>query len=156
MNELFPALFVNAALAAVAAAGFGVSFNIPPRVLAICAAGGAIGRGLRFLLVGNGAGISIEWATFVAAVVVSLLSIYVARKLRAHPKAFTVAAMIPMIPGVQLFTALIALGKMQKGVTPELLNTAINSGLSACFIIAALAIGLAVPGMVFFRKSPLV
>ena len=34
----------------------------------------------------------IAWATFVAAASVSLASVYVAKRLRAHPKAFTVAA----------------------------------------------------------------
>ena len=44
----------------------------------------------------------------------------------------------------------------QKAVTPELLATAINSGLSACLIVAALAVGLAVPGLVFYRQRPLI
>ena len=41
-------------------------------------------------------------------------------------------------------------------VPPELLATAINSGLSACLIVAALAVGLAVPGLVFYRQRPLI
>lgn len=157
VNVLLVGFVENAVLAAVAAAGFGVSFSVPLRVLWFCAAGGAIGRGLRFLLVEAGLGMPIEWATFVAAAVVSTLGVFVARKLRAHPKAFTVAAMIPMIPGVQIFTALIALAQIQQhGVTQALLGTAISSGLSACFIVAALAVGLAVPGLFFYRKHPLI
>jgi uncharacterized membrane protein YjjB (DUF3815 family) len=157
MNGILVGFVENAVLASIAAAGFGVSFNVPARVLWFCAAGGAIGRGLRFLLVDTGVGMPIEWGTFIAAATVSLLSIHVARRLRAHPKAFTVAAMIPMIPGVRIFTALIALAKMQQGgVTQDLLATAINSGLSACFVVAALAVGLAVPGLVFYRRQPLV
>ena len=157
MNALLFAFLEQAVLAAIAAAGFGVVFNVSARVLIFCAAGGAIGRGLRFLLVETDLGMPIAWATFVAAASVSLASVYVAKKLRAHPKAFTVAAVIPMIPGVQIFTALIALAQMQQNaVTPELLATAINSGLSACLIVAALAVGLAVPGLVFYRQRPLI
>lgn len=157
MSDFLPELIENMVLAAVAATGFGLSFNVPRRVLWLCAAGGAIGRGLRFLLVETDLGMPIAWATFVAAASVSLASVYVAKRLRAHPKAFTVAAVIPMIPGVQIFTALIALAQMQQNaVTPELLATAINSGLSACLIVAALAVGLAVPGLVFYRQRPLI
>ncbi len=148
-------LLQNMLLAAVPAVGFGLVFNVPRDVLVYCAVGGALGRGLRFLLIT--AGMPIEPATFVAASVVSLLGVYAAQKLRAHPKVFTVAAMIPMIPGVPFFTALIAVVEIQRrGLTPELLNTAVSSGLKATFIVAALAVGLALPGLLFYRRRPVV
>jgi len=144
------------ALASVPAVGFGMLFNVPVRVLGFCAAGGALGRGLRFLLI-EGAGIPIEWSTLLAAAAVSLLGVIVAQRLRAHPKVFTVAAMIPMIPGVPLFKTLIAIVQIQqKGLSNELLSTAITSGLQAMFIVAALAVGLAVPGLLFYRSRPVV
>jgi uncharacterized membrane protein YjjB (DUF3815 family) len=143
------------ALAAVPAVGFGLAFNVPAQALGYCAAGGALGRGLRYLLVA--AGMPIEVATFVAAAAVSLAGVYIAQRMRAHPKVFTVAAMIPMIPGVPFFTALIAVAEIQrKGMTPDLLSTAVNSGLRAAFIVAALAVGLAVPGLLFYRRKPVV
>ena len=148
-------LLQNMMLAAVPAVGFGLVFNVPRSALVYCAAGGAIGRGLRFLLIT--AGMPIELATFVAASVVSLLGVYIAQRMRAHPKVFTVAAMIPMIPGVPFFTALLAVVEIQRrGLTPELLNTAITSGLRAAFIVAALAVGLALPGLLFYRRKPVV
>jgi uncharacterized membrane protein YjjB (DUF3815 family) len=142
-------------LAALPAAGFGMAFNVPVRALGYCAAGGALARGLRFALAE--AGIPLELATFMAAAALSLASVYVAQKLRAHPKVFTVAAMIPMIPGVPFFTALIAIMQIQRtAMTPELLATAVNSGLRASMIVAALAVGLALPGLLFYRKKPVV
>lgn len=142
-------------LSAVAATGFAMTFNVPRRVLAFCAAGGAIGRGLRFLLMESG--VPIEWATLVAAVTVSFLGILAASKLRAHPKVFTVAAMIPMIPGVFLFTAVLALYEISSaGATPELVALAISNGLRAFLIIGAIALGLALPGLVVFRRKPVV
>lgn len=157
MTNAMMELFLNAALAAGAATGFGLSFNVPVRVLGFCAVGGAIGRSLRFILVESAVGMSIEWATFLSAAVVSMLGFYVARRMRAHPKAFTVAAMIPMIPGVPIFTALIAVAKMQhSGMTDALLETAVNSGLRAVFVVIALAVGLAVPGLFFYRRRPLI
>ena len=144
------------ALASVPAVGFGMVFNVPRRVLVYCAAGGALGRGLRHLLV-EGAGLPVEWSTLLAAATVSLLGVAIAQRLRAHPKVFTVAAMIPMIPGVPLFKTLIAIVQIQqKGLNNELLSTAITSGLQAFFVVAALAVGLAVPGLLFYRRRPVV
>lgn len=148
-------LLQQMALAAVPAVGFALVFNVPRRALGYCAAGGAIGRGLRFLLVESG--VPIELATFVAAATVSFLGVYLAQRMRAHPKVFTVAAMIPMIPGVAFFTALLAVGEIQrKGFTPELFATAVTSGLRAAFIVVALAVGLALPGLLFYRRKPVV
>ena len=68
---------------------------------------------------------------------------------------FTVASMIPMIPGVYLFTALIAMATMQeKGYSPELMATMVSNGLKGCAIVAALGVGLAVPGLLFYRTKP--
>ncbi len=87
----------------------------------------------------------------------ALLGVQAAQWLRAHPKVFTVAAMIPMIPGVAFFTALLALVQIQqKGFTPELFATAVSSGLRALFIVTALAVGLAIPGLLFYRRRPVV
>ena len=148
-------LLRDMALAAVPAVGFALVFNVPTRMLGYCAMGGAIGHGLRFLLVRGG--MPVEWATLLAAAVVSLIGVQLARRLRAHPKVFTVAAMIPMVPGVPFFTALLALVEINRtGVTDALLETAIRSGLRAFFVIGALAVGLAIPGLLFYRRRPVV
>ena len=100
--NLFPGLLENMVLAAIPAVGFGLVFNVPRHALIYCALGGAIGRGGRFLLMGT-LDMPLAWATLLAAAAVSLLGVYVAQWMRAHPKVFTVAAMIPMIPGVPIF-----------------------------------------------------
>jgi uncharacterized membrane protein YjjB (DUF3815 family) len=153
--NLLTALLTDMALAAVPAVGFAMVFNVPRRVLGFCALGGAVGHGLRFLLMA--AGVPVEWGTLAAAVAVSTFGILMARRLRAHPKVFTVASMIPMIPGVSLFTALLALQEMNhQGVTPELLAVALNNAVRASFIIGAIALGLAMPGLLVFRRKPVV
>jgi uncharacterized membrane protein YjjB (DUF3815 family) len=153
--SLLLGLLENALLASVPAVGFGMAFNVPRRILVWCAAGGALGRGLRYLLVE--AGLPVAWATLLAAAAVSWLGVWVAQRLHAHPKVFTVAAVIPMVPGVPMYTALLALSQIQRsGVTYELLATAITSALDASFIVAALAVGLAVPGLFVYRRRPVV
>lgn len=142
--------------AAVPAVGFAMIFNVPRGALGYCALAGAIGHAFRFAL-HHHAGMPIEWATLLAAMVVSLIGVYWAQTWRAHPKVFTVAAMIPMIPGMYAFTALLALVEIERrGFAPELWATAVDNGLKALFIVTALAVGLALPGLLFFRRRPVV
>ncbi len=148
-------LLENLLFAAIPAVGFGMLFNVPARILGWCALGGALGRGLRYLLVE--AGLPVPWATLIAAAAVSWLGVWAAQRLKAHPKVFTVASVIPMVPGVPMYTTLLALSQIQReGITNERLATALTSGLNASFIVAALAVGLAVPGLFVFRRRPVV
>ena len=149
-------LLEDALLTAVPAVGFAMSFNVPRGALVQCAAGGALGHVLRLCL-HQGAGMPIEWATLLAASAVSGWGVSWAHEWRAHPKVFTVAAMIPMVPGVYAFTALLALIEINRhGFTLELMRTALDNGLKALSIVAALAVGLAMPGLLFYRRRPVV
>lgn len=142
-------------IAAIPAVGFGMLFNVPRAVLGKCALLGGLGHGLRFVLLE--AGVPIEVATLLAATAISFVGVWLAQHLRAHPKVFTVAAVIPMIPGVPLFTALITIQQIYaKGASQALLTQAINSGLRAFILIGALALGLAMPGLLYFRRKPVV
>lgn len=153
--NLLVELLRDMVLSAIPAVGFALVFAVPARVLTHCAVGGALGHGLRLLLLKTD--MPIEWATLVAAGVVSFWGVWCAQRLRAHPKVFTVAAMIPMVPGVPFFTTLLAVIEMQhRGYTPELMATAVNSGTKTLFIINALAIGLALPGLLLYRRKPVV
>ncbi len=123
--------------------------------LAYCAIGGAVGHGSRFLMMHYG--VPIEWATFFAATIVGMIGVHWSHKFLAHPKVFTVAALIPMVPGVFAYKAMIAMVEINHlGYTPELLATLMENFLKAMFIIAGLAIGLAMPGLLFYRSRPVV
>jgi uncharacterized membrane protein YjjB (DUF3815 family) len=149
-------LLEDMALAAVPAVGFAILFNVPRSVLIYCAAGGAIAHGSRLALI-ELASLPIEWATLLAAGLVSFFGVYAAQRLRAHPKVFTVAAMIPMVPGVAAYTAVLAIVQLnQKGFSDELLRTAVQSTLKTVFIVGALAVGLALPGLLYYRRRPIV
>lgn len=149
-------LLQDMAWAAVPAVGFGMLFNVPRSVLVYCAIGGAIGHGSRFALM-QMVGMPVEWATLLAASLVSFLGVYAAQRLRAHPKVFTVASMIPMVPGIAAYTAVIAIVQInQKGFSDDLFKTAIQSGLRTFFVVGALAVGLAMPGLLLYRRKPIV
>ncbi|EOG7790132.1 threonine/serine exporter family protein, partial [Vibrio fluvialis] len=101
--------------------------------------------------------VPIEWATFFAATIVGMIGVQWSHKFLAHPKVFTVAALIPMVPGVFAYKAMIAMVEINHlGFTPELLETLLENFLKAMFIIAGLAVGLAVPGLLFYRRKPIV
>lgn len=82
--------------AAIPAVGFAMVFNVPQRALPWCALLGAIGHGSRMAMMA--AGFNIEWSTFMASMLVGSIGIQWSRWYLAHPKVFTVAAVIPMFP----------------------------------------------------------
>ncbi len=155
MIEFMVDVAMDMALAAIPAIGFALVFNVPFNALKYCALGGAIAHGLRFIMMSYS--IPIEWATFFAATIVGMIGVLWSHRFLAHPKVFTVAAMIPMVPGVYAFKAMIALVEMkQSGYDPQLVAMLMDNFLQAMFIIAGLAIGLAMPGLLFYRRRSVV
>ena len=96
-------------------------------------------------------------ATFAAATLVGMIGVHWSHRFLAHPKVFTVAAMIPMVPGVFTYKAMIAIVEINhRGFSMELWGVMVENLLKAIFIVAALAIGLAMPGLLFYRRRPVV
>ncbi len=153
--DLILGLLNDMLFAAIPAVGFALVFNVPQKALIYCALGGAIGHGSRYLMMHYG--VPIEWATLFAATIVGMIGVHWSHRFLAHPKVFTVAALIPMVPGVFAFRAMIALVEINhQGYSPELLAHLIENFLTAMFIIAGLAIGLAMPGLLFYRRKSIV
>lgn len=149
------ALLNDMVFAAIPAVGFALVFNVPRNALGYCALGGALGHGSRFMFMAWG--MPIDWASFFAATLVGMIGVYWSRRLLAHPKVFTVAAVIPMIPGVFAFKAMIALVEINHlGYTQELAGAIAENFIKAMFIIVGLALGLAMPGLLFYRRRPVV
>lgn len=140
-------------LSAIPAVGFAMVFNVPPRGLLWCALLGAIGHGSRLVMMHSG--LSIEWATFIAAILVGSIGIKWSRWYLAHPKVLTVAAIIPMFPGIYAYTAMIATLKLSHfGYSELLLETLVSNFLKALSIVGALSIGLSLPALWLYRKRP--
>lgn len=147
------ALMQDMALSAIPAVGFAMVFNVPHRALPWCALLGAIGHGSRMTIVT--AGFNIEWSTFMASMLVGAIGIRWSRWYLAHPKVFTVAAVIPMFPGISAYTAMISAVKIgHLGYSEDLMILLLTNFLKATSIVAALSIGLSVPGLWIYRKRP--
>ncbi|WP_152829616.1 threonine/serine exporter family protein [Shewanella psychropiezotolerans] len=154
--ELVLSLLNDALFSAIPAIGFAMVFNVPKRFLPYCALAGAIGHSSRTLLLHIG--LPIEWATFAAAGLVGLITIGFAKRHQAPPLMYAVAAIIPMIPGTYAFNTVIALVQLtaQSEISPELTSQVISNGLKTVFILGALSVGLAMPGLLYFRSRPII
>ena len=148
-------LITDAWFAWVPAVGFAMVFNVPRNMLIFCAAGGALTHSFRFLLLHFG--IPIEWATFIASANMGFLGLYWSRKHLIPRPVFTVASVIPMIPGSYAFTAMIGLVEINtNGYSLELMQIVMENGLRTLFILTALSFGLAIPSILIYRGRPIV
>ena len=130
------ALAEDMLLAAIPAVGFAMVFNVPQRALRWCALLGAIGHGSRMIMMSDG--FNIEWATFLAALLVGSIGIQWSRWYLAHPKIFTVAAVIPMFPGISAYTAMISAVKISHfGYSEEMAPFRLACRYPACGCIVS-------------------
>ena len=141
--------------AAIPAVGFALVFNVPPKALKYCALLGALGHVTRTILMHND--VPIVFATLVGAALIGFIGVHLSHRYLAHPKVFTVAAIIPMIPGVQAYKAMIAIVQIHHyGFSNALFEQMIASFINTTFILGALVFGFALPGLLFYREKPVV
>jgi uncharacterized membrane protein YjjB (DUF3815 family) len=145
-------------LAGVVAAGFGVLFSVPPRLLLACAVLGGLAHSVRTAIQLT-FGLPIEWSTLVSALVIGFVAVLLARRLRAPALVFAIAASIPLVPGILAYTAMINF--VQAAIQPsrELaqahLDTALISFLKTALVLSAIGIGVAAPALLIFRRKPI-
>lgn len=153
--ELIVNLLDDMFFAAIPAVGFALVFNVPKSALKYCAILGALGHGTRTFLVHFD--IPLVFSTFVAASVIGFIGVHLSHRYLAHPKVFTVAAVIPMIPGVFAYKAMIAIVQLHHyGFNEQRVAQMTEYFLKTGFIIGALVFGLALPGLLFYRHKPVV
>jgi uncharacterized membrane protein YjjB (DUF3815 family) len=153
--DLITLLIIDAWFAWIPAVGFAMVFNVPKKMLIYCAVGGAFAHSFRFLLMHFG--VPIEWATFAASSSMGFLGLYWSRKHFIPRQVFTVASVIPMIPGSFAFTTVIGIVQLNSGgYSLELIQIVVENGLRTLFILAALSFGLALPSIIIYRGRPIV
>ncbi|MCO5190694.1 MAG: threonine/serine exporter family protein [Anaerolineae bacterium] len=161
-----PNLFVDALWAAVAATGFAVLFNVPYRTLFGCAVCGALGHASRTFMLQSDlpAANHIVMASLIGATVVGSLGFLIARHMQLPSIVFTVSGVIPMVPGTYAFSAMLGILRMADivgvgGPTRTdliLLGEVVPNTLTTAFVLAALAVGIAAPSLLFRRRKPVV
>ncbi len=141
-TTLYP-LQMGAAI--VAAAGFAVIFNTPHRLLWIISLGSVIVIFIRNVLLIY-CGFTLPGAVLVAAGIISILMMNLAKPLRTASSVLAIPAVIPMIPGVLLYRFLFFMLQINH-LNPEQLLHAEQSGVIGILSVVCIAIGVAAPSI---------
>jgi uncharacterized membrane protein YjjB (DUF3815 family) len=157
-GELVILLFADLFWSAVAAAGFAMLFNVPRRWLLLCAGLGALGHGMRWLLLQAGA--SVEVGTLVGALHVGFFGYALGRRLRVPTAIFHIPGIIPLVPGRVAYEAMIGLFRVTTATSLTTQQTLLAdfsvSAIRVGILVAAIAIGIAIPRLLFDREQPVV
>ena len=139
----------------IAALGFAVLFNVPPRTLVNVFLIAAAGCLCRLLFMHDG--MNIILATFIGACLIGLLSILAAHKNATAPFILSIPAVIPMVPGVFIYRLIFGLVRISEyyigNYTPPLFSDTVNYGIKSFFILGAIAMGVAFPMMISRKET---
>lgn len=146
---------VYAIAAAIAAMGFSMIFNIQRRLLWVVAVGGIIAVCTRnFVNLGPsndniGLDMGLAIGSLAGSTLISLVCVKAVHWFHVPHHVISIPSVIPMVPGVLMYRALVAIIEMQ-GVVGELTN-AVKFGMGSAITIMCIAIGVAIPN-VFARQ----
>lgn len=138
----------------IAAAGFGVLFNCPPRLIAMCFGCGALALAVR--TIGLDIGLSLPVASFIAALFLSVVDRTWLRVQSLRGSVMAVVGCIPMVPGSLAARALKNLFLLfhaapDKGMLP--LTIALENLVIMASTFAAIGTALALPTLLFPVKQ---
>jgi uncharacterized membrane protein YjjB (DUF3815 family) len=145
--QFWPLVLHQTVFGAIAAAGFGVLFNIGFPALPWCALSGALALAVRTGCI-EGLHWNLETSSFAAALTVGVVVQIVRMGTDISQNALGVVGCIPMVPGsfaAKAILALFALTSDSSVRTPETLDTAVQYTLRVMFTIGAIGTGLAIP-----------
>jgi uncharacterized membrane protein YjjB (DUF3815 family) len=139
----------------IAAAGFGVLFNVGPRLLLWCGAAGAVTLAVRTFC--QQLGWNLEGASFAAALTASAAVQLLPARKEFSSVPLHVVGCIPMVPGSFAARAILGLFAVSTGRaenTSDVLLTSIEYTLRLAFTIGAIGTGLAIPSLLMRGRTP--
>jgi uncharacterized membrane protein YjjB (DUF3815 family) len=138
-----------------AGVGFAVLFNVPRRTLGIIYIIAALGGLLKFFLISKEVGL--VFAVLCGSSIIGFFSVLAAHYRKAPPMTFALPALIPMIPGLFAYKAMVGVieltGEKDPEIYTKLFFETVNNGLKALFIILALAAGVAIPLLISRKET---
>lgn len=154
MDELLTIL-LKSFWSGLAALGFSILFNTPPRTLVAIWVGGFIAGSVKFgtMALFPEAGFIIS--SFLAALMVGFVSIPMAHLRHVPPVIFSIPSVIPLIPGVfayRTMLGLISLTRRHDDDYTAAINVTVHNGVNTLFIVMVLAVGVLMP-MYLLRKE---
>lgn len=138
----------------VAAIGFAILFNVPKRALLYIGFFGFLGVGSKLLLMRIG--VDIVFSSLAGATFIGLFCLIAARNKNAPPLVFSIPSVIPLIPGVYTYKMMIGIIELVGSSGDrfiEIFSKTVSNGLTATFVILALAVGVSVPNLIFRKDS---
>lgn len=157
MDYLF-AVLQDGFFAAVAAVGFASISNPPRRAYGTCALIAAVGHSTRFVLTHNSIGtMHLVGASLIASLMIGVLAVFLAPRIKCPAEACSFPAMLPMIPGMYAYRTVEALVLcLRPAAESEFLHYlhlfAFN-GLTCAFVVLGMVVGATVPIFLFRRVS---
>ncbi len=149
-------LIDNGIFAAIAAVGFGSISNVSAKSFIGCALLAAVGHTFRFILM-NGFGWFIISASFVGAISIGVLSVFLSRKFKCPAEGLSYPALLPMIPGMYAYRSVHALIMCFLDGTEATFTKyfeTFNYNWAVCvFTIGLMVVGVTIPIFIFKSKS---
>ena len=149
MNNFWLHLFHQAFFGGIAAAGFGILFNCPPRMILQCFGSGAVALAVR--TAGQAANLNLAEASFFAALVVATAERVLQHFQSSHGSILSLVGCIPMVPGSIAAKGLMNLYALLRAHPSDEILAAANGMrnlLEVTFTLAAIGTALAIPRLI--------
>jgi uncharacterized membrane protein YjjP (DUF1212 family) len=139
----------DAVFSALAALGYALLFNVPPRVAWACLVCGVASHTTRTFLVQSGL-LDLIPATLVGALAAGVLAQGFGRYFRAPAAAFAFPGVVAMVPGAFAFRAVLGALQIAHGKdAPWLDHETLALGIQVVLMTGAIAVGIVVPAVFF-------
>lgn len=142
-------------LSCIITVGWCLMFTLPKQYIIHCMMVTALGFGLKQVMVIFG--VHLVVATFFGAMAGSFLGVHFAQRHGLPPKALIVPSLICMMPGIAAYKAMVSMVQIGYfGFDMDLFIVMMRHFFEVIFIISALVLGLSIPGILFYRRKPIV
>lgn len=154
--EIAIKLLLDMIFSGIAAIGFAAISNTPRRVLKFCALIAALGHVSRYCMI-NFLGCHLVLASLVGAIVVGILAIIIAPRLKCPPETFSFPSLLPMIPGIYAYRTVqalaVSLTTTDEAQFEHWFYLFESNGLITLFVVLAMVIGQMLPILLFPKIS---
>ena len=135
--------------------GWTLMFTVPKRYILPCLLMTALGFGLKSALVHYD--VNLNLASFLGAMLASFVGVYFSQKYTLPPKALISPSVICMMPGIAAYKAMVSMVQIgYLGFSDALFNQMMTYLFEALFVTSGLVLGLSIPGILFYRRRPIV
>ena len=156
MIETLIDIIADMFFSALAAIGFAAISRPPQGVIKFCGLIAAFGHASRTCLI-RFADCHIVLASFVAAVIVGILAILIAPRLKCPPETFSFPSLLPMIPGIYAYHTIQALAMSlttsEEAAFEHWFYLFESNGLITALVVVAMVIGQMLPILIFPKIS---